>query len=183
MLPRLHYQSDIDPIIISFLHELEKIGFSGDIETPVIGSPAGVRTIIRAAVDPFVEREVEELTTKQDELTTSTAALVSRAKALFEACHGQPDDRLRKLAEQIRQNKQRLEELEQKVTELTQQMAETCTGTILIRKTIYPGCVLSVGTAIQVVDHEMTGPLQAVAVRREGEDPILSFRAPADAPA
>ena len=29
---------------------------AGNIETPVIGSPVGVRTIVRAAVDPFLER-------------------------------------------------------------------------------------------------------------------------------
>ncbi|SJN56705.1 putative FAD-linked oxidoreductase [Vibrio ruber DSM 16370] len=33
MLPRLHHQSDIDPVIFQFLQELESHGFSGDIET------------------------------------------------------------------------------------------------------------------------------------------------------
>ncbi|MCE0492668.1 D-2-hydroxyglutarate dehydrogenase YdiJ [Vibrio salinus] len=33
MLPRLHHQTDVDPIIISFLQELENSGFTGDIET------------------------------------------------------------------------------------------------------------------------------------------------------
>lgn len=33
MLPRLHNQSDVDPVVLSFLHQLEAEGFSGDIET------------------------------------------------------------------------------------------------------------------------------------------------------
>ncbi|KUI99337.1 D-2-hydroxyglutarate dehydrogenase YdiJ [Vibrio sp. MEBiC08052] len=33
MLPRLHHQSDIDPVIFQFLQELESHEFSGDIET------------------------------------------------------------------------------------------------------------------------------------------------------
>ncbi|EKO5121843.1 FAD-binding oxidoreductase [Vibrio fluvialis] len=33
MLPRLHLQSDVDPVVLTFLHELETAGFSGDIET------------------------------------------------------------------------------------------------------------------------------------------------------
>ena len=33
MLPRLHHQSDIDPVVHTYLHELEAAGFTGDIET------------------------------------------------------------------------------------------------------------------------------------------------------
>lgn len=33
MLPRLHLQSDVDPVVLTFLHELEAAGFTGDIET------------------------------------------------------------------------------------------------------------------------------------------------------
>ncbi|WP_161433938.1 MULTISPECIES: FAD-binding and (Fe-S)-binding domain-containing protein [unclassified Vibrio] len=33
MLPRLHLQSDVDPVVLTFLHELKTAGFSGDIET------------------------------------------------------------------------------------------------------------------------------------------------------
>ncbi len=33
MLPRLHSQSDVDPIVLTFLEELKQSGFSGDIES------------------------------------------------------------------------------------------------------------------------------------------------------
>ncbi|UUM29529.1 D-2-hydroxyglutarate dehydrogenase YdiJ [Vibrio japonicus] len=33
MLPRLHSQSDVDPVVLIFLEELKKSGFSGDIES------------------------------------------------------------------------------------------------------------------------------------------------------
>ncbi|WP_332419086.1 FAD-binding and (Fe-S)-binding domain-containing protein [Vibrio metschnikovii] len=33
MLPRLHLQSDVDPVVLTFLHELKTAGFTGDIET------------------------------------------------------------------------------------------------------------------------------------------------------
>jgi len=33
MLPRLHLQSDVDPVVLTYLHELEAAGFTGDIET------------------------------------------------------------------------------------------------------------------------------------------------------
>ncbi|NOI15580.1 D-2-hydroxyglutarate dehydrogenase YdiJ [Vibrio hepatarius] len=33
MLPRLHSQSDVDPVVLSFLEELKASGFSGDIES------------------------------------------------------------------------------------------------------------------------------------------------------
>ncbi|MCG9582728.1 FAD-binding oxidoreductase [Vibrio tubiashii] len=33
MLPRLHSQSDVDPIVLTFLEELKTAGFSGDIES------------------------------------------------------------------------------------------------------------------------------------------------------
>ncbi|RTZ14425.1 FAD-binding oxidoreductase [Vibrio aquaticus] len=32
MLPRLHSQSDVDPIVLTFLKELEQAGFTGDVE-------------------------------------------------------------------------------------------------------------------------------------------------------
>ena len=33
MLPRLHSQTDVDPLVLSFLKELENAGFTGDIES------------------------------------------------------------------------------------------------------------------------------------------------------
>ncbi|NAX42753.1 FAD-binding protein [Vibrio sp. V25_P4S6T154] len=33
MLPRLHHQTDVDPVVLSFLQQLENEGFSGDIES------------------------------------------------------------------------------------------------------------------------------------------------------
>ncbi|AUI85906.1 hypothetical protein BS333_05665 [Vibrio azureus] len=33
MLPRLHSQTDVDPLVVRFLEELERAGFSGDIES------------------------------------------------------------------------------------------------------------------------------------------------------
>lgn len=33
MLPRLHSQTDVDPLVLSFLKELEQSGFTGDIES------------------------------------------------------------------------------------------------------------------------------------------------------
>ncbi|NGZ65699.1 FAD-binding oxidoreductase [Vibrio aestuarianus subsp. cardii] len=33
MLPRLHHQSDVDPVVLSFLQQLKAEGFSGDIES------------------------------------------------------------------------------------------------------------------------------------------------------
>lgn len=33
MLPRLHSQTDVDPLVLIFLKELEQAGFTGDIES------------------------------------------------------------------------------------------------------------------------------------------------------
>ncbi len=33
MLPRLHSQTDVDPLVLRFLKELEQAGFTGDIES------------------------------------------------------------------------------------------------------------------------------------------------------
>ena len=52
-------------------------------------------------------------------------------------------------------------------------MAETCKGTILVQKTIYPGAILCVGQATQIIEREVTGPLQAVCQDEEGMETVV----------
>jgi len=153
---------------------------AGTIETPVVGSPAGVRTIVKAAVDPFLELKINNLEQEKSRLVEKIAALMPRAKALLETCRDKPNDVLKKMIEGIRQRKECIETIEKTLEELGKEMAETCKGTIIVHKMIYPGSILYVGRAKQMVDKEMTGPLEAVISQLEGDLDTVTFQVPVE---
>ena len=154
---------------------------AGNIEAPVIGSPAGVRTIIRAALDPFLDRQLQELKKSREELAQKIAVLMPKAKALLNACGGRPNADLQKLAQEIRLHNDQMSELDAKRQQLNQELAKTSNGTVTAHKIIYPGVVIRIGTLMQIVEHEMTGPVEAAIQQLEGEPATLTFRAPTQA--
>ena len=153
---------------------------AGNIETPVIGSPAGVRTIVRAAVDPFLERRIKELNLARAEFSDRINTLMPKAKAMLAAYPGRPNPDLKKMADEIKKSKQQIEQLELKRTQLQQEMSQKCNGTIIVHKMIYPGVILYVADIMQAVEREMSGPLQVMINRAEGQFQTLTFRAPAE---
>ena len=154
-----------------------QVSAAGNIEAPNIGSPAGVRTIIRSAVDPFLEEQIKELDQLKTPLVEQINDLMPKAKALLALSGGRSNDKLKKKAEQIQQCKLQIDDIEKKLQHLTQEMEKNCTGTIMVQKTIYPGVILYVKDKMQVVEHEMTGPLEVVINRNAAETSDLSFRA------
>ncbi len=151
---------------------------AGNIEAPIIGSPAGVRTVIRAAVDPFLELELAQLTEERDSLNRKIGALMPQAKALLESCRGKPNQQLKELAEELKQCRERTSSIDRACTELAQKAAENCTGTIIVQKILYPGAMLYIGSAIAIINQQMSGPLQAVVSRDASEANTLTFQAP-----
>ena len=154
-----------------------QVSAAGTIEASGIGSPAGVRTIIRSAVDPFLEEQIKELAQLKKPLVEQINELLPKAKALLAAFGGRPTDELKKMAVRIRQGKLQIDDIEKKHQYLTQEMEKNCTGTIIVHKTIYPGVILFVKDKMQVVEHEMTGPLEIDVNRNAAETSALSFRA------
>jgi len=154
-----------------------QVSAAGNIEAPNIGSPAGVRTIIRSAVDPFLEEQIKELDQTKTPLVEQINDLMPKAKALLAAYGGRPNDELKKMADQIQQCKQQIDDIEKKHQHLTDEMEKNCTGTIIVHKTIYPGVIIYVKDKMQIVEHEMTGPLEVVINQNADETSILSFQA------
>jgi len=147
------------------------------ITAAVLGSPSGVRTVIRAGLDPFRERAVQTAEQRRDEQESRLSALLSRAKALLAAGGGQHRDDLRQLAEEIKAGKKRLEKLQRQEIALRAKLARS-QERIVVQKMIHPGVVLHIGETVHLVHHPVTGPLEAVVRREEGQPETLEFRAP-----
>jgi len=154
-----------------------QVSAAGNIEAAHIGSPAGVRTIIRSAVDPFLEEQIKELDRLKKPLVEQINELMPKAKALLAVSGGQPNEQLKKMAAQIQQGKLQIDDIEKKLQHLTQEMEKNCTGIIMVNKIIYPGVILYVKDKMRIVEHEMTGPLEVVINRNTAETSALSFRA------
>lgn len=148
---------------------------AGPIETHNLGSPAGVRTIIRSGIDPYIERTMNKLSEQRQRYSKRINELMPQAKVLLQVGGGQPNEKLTRMAEEIRSCKQQLKEIEEELQQLEQEMAETCHGIIRVQKIIYPGTIISIGSLMETVDKEMTGPLEVV-VARERNIPVLAFR-------
>ncbi len=159
-----------------------RVTAAGTVEAPIIGSPAGVRTVIRAAIDPFLDHRMSLLKEEKKQCSERIAVLMPQAKSILAVCQGKPNKQLKKMADEIRQCKQRIETVEETLKGMAREIAKTCTGTIIARKVIYPGAMLYIGDLIQVVEHEVTGPVE-LTIQRNGDFKELSFRVPAEAAA
>ncbi|MCP4709070.1 MAG: DUF342 domain-containing protein [Planctomycetes bacterium] len=154
-----------------------QVSAAGNIEAPNIGSPAGVRTIVRSGVDPFLEEQIKEQNQLKIPLVEQINEIMPNAKAILAVSGGRPNDELKKMADQIQQCKLKIEDIDKKHQHLTQEMEKNCTGAIIVHKTLYPGVILYVKDKMQVVEHEMTGPLEVVINHNEAETNALSFQA------
>jgi len=148
---------------------------AGPIETHNLGSPAGVRTIIRSGIDPFIECAMNKLQDDKQRHSRCINELMPQAKALLQMAGGQPNEKLTRMAEEIRACQQQLKEIEEELQQLELEMAETCHGIIRVQKTIYPGTIIYIGTLMEAIEKEMTGPITVIATR-EKNIPVLSFR-------
>jgi len=157
-----------------------QITAAGNVESPVIGSPAGVRTIVKAAVDPFLQKKFREYEETRVQLSSTISKLMPKAKVLLEASGGNPSDQLKEMAENIQRCKEQIEEIDCQCEKLTAEMTENCTGKIIVHKMIYPGAVLFIGDSMHSVNHEITGPLEVVANRQQGAVQALNFRSYAE---
>jgi len=158
-----------------------QITAAGNVEAPVIGSPAGIRTIVKAAVDPFLQKKIQENEETRAELLSVISKLMPRAKAMLTSSGGKPSEQLKKLAQEIQHQKKQIEEIDKECEKFAAEMAKNCTGKIIVKKMIYPGAVLFIADAMQIVNHEITGPLEVVPNRTKGKIGTLDFRSPAEA--
>jgi len=149
---------------------------AGNIEAPIIGSTAGVKTVIRAGLDPVLEKRMKDAIAEKAKLTKMINMLMPRAKTMLQICKGKPNDELRELADNIKQSKERIQALDQEYVKLQNENVENCTGKIIIHKVIYPGVTLYVGDIMHVVDHEMTGPMEVVPSKNDDGIEMLSFQ-------
>ena len=155
-----------------------KITATGSIEAPVLGSPAGVRTIIRAALDPFAEQELQALDDKHEHVTDTLATLVRQAKTRLAARAGKPDQKLKDMAAQIEQLKNKLQKIDSQINAVKQKMYASDDSAIRVHKMIHPGTILCVGRGKEMVEHLIHGPLEIIWAGEEA-GPALRFRAPA----
>jgi len=160
-----------------------QITAAGNVEAPVIGSPAGVRTIVKAAVDPFLQKKLREYEETRAQLSSTISKLMPKAKGLLGSSGGKPSDSLREIAENIKHCKEQIEKIDREREKLAAETAQKCTGKIIVHKMIYPGAVLFIGDSMQVVPHEIAGPLQVVIRHHKGAMDTLEFRSAAVAPA
>lgn len=156
-----------------------QITAAGNIEAPVIGSPAGVRTIVKAAVDPFLQKKLREYGEARIPLASTIAKLMPKASAMLKSGGGKLSESLKEMAENIQHCKEQLGEIDKECEKITAEMAKTCTGKIIVKKTIYPGTILFIGECMQMVTHPIIGPLEVVLERQQGIY-TLGFRAYAE---
>ncbi len=149
---------------------------AGNVETPVIGSPAGVRTIVKTAVDPFLQQKIQEYEETREQLSSTISQLMPRAKALLASSGGQSSDTLRKIAEDIQRCKEQIKEIDCRCEKISTEIAKNCNGIIIVHKMMYPGVVLFIGDVMHLVNHEITGPLEVVVERQQGGVQALGFR-------
>ncbi len=154
---------------------------AGNVESPVIGSPAGVRTVVKAAVDPFLQKKMQEYEETRAQLSSTISKLMPKAKAMLQSSGGQPSEQLKTLAQEIQLQKEQIEEIDKECEKIAAEMAENCTGKIIVKKMMYPGAILFIANAMQIVNHEITGPLEVVPNRAKGKIGTLDFRSPAEA--
>ncbi|MBN2210508.1 MAG: DUF342 domain-containing protein [Sedimentisphaerales bacterium] len=145
-----------------------RVTAAGNIELPVLGSNSNVPTLARAAINPFVERELNHLNQEKDALTKKISQLMPKAKILLQSCRGKPNEELKKIAAEIEAAKKRLTAIDQRMEAFEEENKKTCKGVIIVHKVIYPGVRVEIGPAVGLVKHEMSGPLKAVAVRSGG---------------
>lgn len=153
---------------------------AGTIEMPTLGSPAGVRTVIKAAVDPFIDKQIKELGEEKEQAEKKIVNLMPKAKMLLQQSKGKPSKELKEIADEIKRNKEIIQKNEQDLARLKQELADNCQGTIIVHKTIYPGSLIYIGEVMDVVNKEMTGPVEVFAKRHSGKKPTLAFRNPAE---
>lgn len=148
---------------------------AGSIESPSIGSTAGVRTIVRVGIDPFLEEQIKQIEEVVSQANERIAILMPEAKTILDLCRGKPNDRVKKLAQEIRSCKEQIEELQPQLDQLTEQMAQACNGTIIVHKIIYPGTVLYIGPIVELIRKEITGPIEVVVEPTEDDGDRLAM--------
>ena len=62
-----------------------QITAAGNVEAPVIGSPAGVRTIVKVAVDPFLQKKIQECEKTRAELSSAISKKNKSKKSIKSA--------------------------------------------------------------------------------------------------
>ncbi len=148
---------------------------AGDITLPVLGSNSGVQTLVRAAINPFAERELSRLGREKDALVKQIGQNMPRAKILLQSCRGKPNEELKKIAVELEAAKKRLNAIEQRIAAIEEENKKICKGVIIVQKVIYPGVRLEIGPATQLIEREMSGPVKIVATRSGGKD-VVEFR-------
>jgi len=156
---------------------------AGTVETPVIGSQSGVQTIVKAAVDPFLNKQITELEQEKTQLVQFIKKLMPQARELLQCCNKKPDDKLKKMADEMKQSKERISLIDEELEKLNKEMKANCNGTIIVHKKIYPGTILYIGGIVEILSEEITGPLEVRVKDLENGETILSFYSPADAAA
>ena len=148
---------------------------AGTVEAPIIGSPAAVRTVIRAAVDPFLGEQIEGLREEIAERTERMTELMPRAKVLLNGCGANPSQKLKEMAARISCCKEEVAQLQTQLDQLIDEMDRTCNGTIIVHKTLYPGVVLHIGSVFEIINNETIGPLEVVVERSKTEGVRLAL--------
>lgn len=157
-----------------------RVTAAGNVETPQIGSPAAVRTVVRAAVDPVWEKQIIKLQELKARLSETIAELMPQAKMLLESAGGIAGNKLKKLAQKIQEGKGQIEKIKITLEQLEMKMERNCTGRIIVHKIIYPGTVLAVGSVTQTINHEVTGPIVVSRHTLPEQGDILIFKNPAE---
>jgi len=151
---------------------------SGNVEAPVVGSSAGVRTIIRAGIDPYLEKKINAMNEERSRLSKIISTLFPQAKVLLEISQGRGDPQLDRLAAQIKKAKEKIEKIDAEKKRLSDESSQNCKGTIIVSKLIYPGVVFYIGSCVHVNNNELLGPVEVVLEKQEDQGQIINFRVP-----
>ncbi|MBN1845286.1 MAG: DUF342 domain-containing protein [Sedimentisphaerales bacterium] len=149
---------------------------AGSITAPSLGSLAGVRTIVKAGVDPYLLSQFQQKQQTRTELTALVNRLLPQAKVLLRQGNGRVSNELSRITQEIQEAKNELEAIEREHEELEQKLKQVSDRSIVIRKRIYPGCILYIGQAVEAIDREIEGPVEIRARRDRNGAVTLRFQ-------
>ncbi len=132
---------------------------TGSIDTPALGSHNGVRTTIRAGVDPYLDRQIKQMRQEKECHEKVIADLMPRAKDMLYALQGKPNDKLKKMADDIRLSRNALETIARDMAAMEEELEKNQTQHIIVHKVIYPDTLLYIGKFHLLVTDELHGPM------------------------
>lgn len=131
----------------------------GDIDIKEVGSPMGVRTVLQAGRDVFVEKEIEELektTHEEKEVCEGLAHKLEAIEPLEESLSAPQKAGIRTLRKRVEKLRGGLEARKTEIEE-KKKAAMRLDATVTVRRVIHPGVIVRIGKYEKAINQTFEG--------------------------